>query len=418
MKKIIILLYIVLFFGMIHMYGQEKELLPNVVFILADDLGWADLPVYGNKFNEAPNISKLAAEGMKFTNVYAPAPVCSASPESIISRQYPADVGIIDFIPGHWRPHEKVNVPKNRTQYLPEKIITIGEAMESAGYSTGYFGKWHSGDGSKYHPSHQGFQEANVGQGYYNVKFDPPRGENSPERHFELLADFGTEFVEHGHRSVGRVLDALGLAENNIVIFFSDNGGIHERYEKVPLLATDKQSIYKKDSLLYSASSNKPNRGEKGTVYEDGIREPLIVKWPNKIKPGSCTDALMSSVDFFPTLVDVGAGTMPATQIFDGKSLVPELAGNPDKGERTLFWHYPVYHHMEPASAIRKGNWKLIQNVEYHSYELYNLQKDIGEVHDLVTSMPDKVIGLSKLLNQWRAQVGARLPAPNPDFGP
>ncbi len=448
---------------------QNSPEKPNIIFILADDLGWADLPVYGNKFNEAPNINKLSSEGVRFTNAYAACPVCSPTRASIMSGQYPARVGIIDFIPGHWRPYEKVIVPVNRTQYLPQEVITIGEAMKDAGYATGYFGKWHLGNMPEYHPLNQGFTEANVGQGFYNVKFNPPRAIGSQNRFSELLTDFGVEFIEknrdqpfflflahfdvhvqlnadqdlidkylrkkktegypcnaiyaamieHIDRSVGQItrkLDELGLTENTILVFFSDNGGLNKRYDRIPLLANSKKHIYKNDSLLYIASSNKPLREEKGSLYEGGIREPLLVKWPAKIKAGTVSDAIVSSVDFFPTLVDLAGGKLPGGQIFDGKSIVPELYGENEEVERALFWHYPVYHHGVPASALRKGDWKLIKDLVNKKFELYNLKEDIGELNDLSSSYPEKVSELSVLMEQWRKNVGARLPVPNPDF--
>ena len=140
--KLSILVPILLLFSSGVLFAKDR---PNIVFILADDMGWADLPVYGNKFNEAPRLSRLAEEGMLFTNAYAACPVCSPTRASIQSGQYPARVGVIDFIPGHWRPYEEVIVPKNKTQYLPSNITTIGEAMQNTGYKTGYFGKWHLG---------------------------------------------------------------------------------------------------------------------------------------------------------------------------------------------------------------------------------------------------------------------------------
>ena len=354
---------------------------PNIVFILADDLGWADLPAYGNTFNESPHIDKLASEGIRFTNAYAACPVCSPTRASIQSGQYPARVGVIDFIPGHWRPYEEVIVPKNRTQYLPSEIITIGEAMKSAGYATGYFGKWHLGNNSEHHPLNQGYDEANVGQGYYNVKFNPPREINSPKRLSELLTDFGESFIEnnkdnpfflfiahydvhvqldadqelidkylkkerkdsypgnavyaamieHLDRSVGRIVAKLketGLEENTIIIFYSDNGGLIGRFDKIPLLAKDKLGVYENNPLQYIASSNAPLRAEKGTVYEGGIREPLIVKWPGKIEGGSVSDALITSVDFYPTLLEIAGAENPAGPVLDGKSLLPELLEN------------------------------------------------------------------------------------------
>ena len=442
---------------------------PNIIFILADDLGWADLPAYGNTFNEAPHIDKLAREGMRFTNAYAACPVCSPTRASIQSGQYPARVGITDFITGHWRPYEEVVVPINRTQYLPEGIVTIGEALKNAGYATGYFGKWHLGNKPEHHPLNQGYDEANVGQGYYNVKFDPPRETNSPKRLSELLTDFGESFIEnnknnpfflfiahydvhvqldadqelidkylkkerkdnypgnaiyaamieHLDRSVGRIVAKLaetGLEENTIVIFYSDNGGLIGRFDKIPLLAKDKLGVYENNPLQYIASSNAPLRAEKGTVYEGGIREPLIVKWPEKIKKGSVSEALVTSVDFYPTLLEIAGAEQPARQVLDGKSLLPELLEGSYDSERAIFWHYPVYHHDVPAGAVRKGEWKLIENQVSGEVSLYNLRADISESMDLAELYPEKTSELKVLLQNWQQQVNAKFPVPNPEF--
>ncbi|MCG6191327.1 sulfatase [Maribellus maritimus] len=470
-KNIILILSILLVFKTVGSTcsTREKQVNPNIVFILADDLGWADLPVYGNKFNEAPAIAQLAKDGIYFPNAYAACPVCSPTRASIMSGQYPARVGITDFIPGHWRPYEKVIVPKNRNQYLPSEITTIGEAMKSAGYATGYFGKWHLGNESEYHPLNQGFDESNVGQGYYNVKFTPPRAEGTNRRLSELLADFGEEFIrkhqkepfflflahfdvhvqldadqelidkyrvktkiegypcnavyaamiKHLDQSVGRItkkLEELKLSENTIVVFFSDNGGLNKRYDSIPLLADSKASMYKNDSLLYVASSNKPLRGEKGTLYEGGIRVPLIVKWPAKIKKGMVSDAIVSSVDFFPTLVELAGRELPDDQVFDGKSLVSVLLGKNNDSERAIFWHYPVYHHDEPANAVRKGDWKLVQNLVDNHYELFNLRKDIQEANNCASTEPGKLDEMIHILKEWQQDIGAELPSPNPNF--
>jgi arylsulfatase A len=442
---------------------------PNIVFILADDLGWADLPAYGNTFNEAPHIDKLASEGVRFTNAYAACPVCSPTRASIQSGQYPARVGVIDFITGHWRPYEEVIVPKNRTQYLPEEIVTIGEALNDAGYATGYFGKWHLGNNPEHHPLSQGYDEANVGQGYYNVSFNPPRETNSPKRLSELLTDFGESFIEnnkdnpfflfiahydvhvqldadqelidkylnkerkdnypgnavyaamieHLDRSVGRIvakLEEAGLEENTIVIFYSDNGGLIGRFDKIPLLAKDKLSIYENNPLQYIASSNAPLRAEKGTVYEGGIREPLIVKWPARIKSGSVNEALVTSVDFYPTLLEIAGAEQPEGQVLDGKSLMPELLENKFDPERAIFWHYPVYHHDVPAGAVRKGDWKLIENQVSGKVSLYNLRADISEAMDLAELFPEKTSELKTILQNWQKEVNAQFPVPNPEF--
>lgn len=448
-------------------YPQSRK--SNIVFFLADDLGWADLPAYGNKFNEAPNISKLAESGMRFTNAYAACPVCSPTRASIQSGQYPARVGIIDFISGHWRPYEEVIVPQNRTQYLPLEIITMGEVMKSAGYATGYFGKWHLGNKPKHHPLNQGFDEANVAQGYYNVKFNPPRFHDPSERHSELLAGFGEEFieknkekpfflflaywdvhvqldadrdfidkylqkpkvygypcnavyaamVEHLDRSVGRIVDKLdeaGLSDNTLVVFFSDNGGLIGRFDQIPLLAQSKQMVYQDSPLKYIASSNAPLRAEKGTVYEGGIREPLIIKWPGKIEGGSVSEALVTSVDFYPTLLEITGMEKPEGQVLDGKSLLPVLLENNYDPDRAIFWHYPVYHHDVPAGAVRKGDWKLIENLVSGKVSLYNLQADISESMDLAELFPEKTTELKTLLQNWQKEIKAEMPVPNTEF--
>ena len=462
-----ILLVIAPFRGRSESSFPEK---PNIVFILADDLGWADLPVYGNSFNEAPNLDKLASEGMRFTNAYAACPVCSPTRASIQSGQYPARVGIIDFIPGHWRPYEEVIVPRNRTQYLPEEIVTIGEMMKSAGYATGYFGKWHLGNKPKHHPLNQGYDEANVGQGFYDVHFNPRRETIPSKRFSELITDFGEEFinknkehpfflflahydvhvqldadmdliekylkkktagnypgnaiyaamVEHLDRSVGRILANLkkhGLDGNTVVVFFSDNGGLISRFDRIPLLANNKLSVYEDGPLQYIATSNAPLRAEKGTVYEGGIREPLIVRWPGKIEAGSVCEAIVSSTDFYPTFMQLAGIKTPDTlQVLDGKSMVPALIENKFDPERAVFWHYPVYHHDVPAGAIRKGDWKLIENQVTKELSLYNLRVDISENINLADLYPEKAEELKKILTNWQQDVKAEFPKVNPNF--
>ncbi|WP_372647263.1 sulfatase [Draconibacterium sp.] len=451
---------------------KQKTKKPNIVFILADDMGWADLPVYGNRFNEAPRLAKLAEEGTRFTNAYAACPVCSPTRASIQSGQYPARVGVIDFIPGHWRPFEEVVVPKNRTQHLPTDITSLGEAMKTAGYRTGYFGKWHLGFWDEHHPSKRGYDSAYEykGGGFFNSKFSPHYEVNNPKQPLsDVLTDMSVNFLEENKdssfflflshydvhvqldadsalidkylkkekvdnypcnaiyaamvesvdKSVGRVLDKLdelGLAENTIVLFFSDNGGLKSRFDEIPLIDKSKQHIYENDSLLYIASSNTPLRAEKGTVYEGGIREPFIVRWPGKIGSGLVSDALISSVDFYPTFMALAEANMPEIQVFDGKNILPELMGNNREPERALFWHYPVYHHDVPKSVIRKGDWKLIENLVDGSFELYNLKEDISETNNLAEVNIARLKELKTELKAWQTNTGAALPVKNHDF--
>jgi uncharacterized sulfatase len=438
-------------------------------------MGWADLPVYGNLFNEAPNLTQMASEGIRFTDAYAACPVCSPTRASIMSGQYPARVGITDFITGHWRPYEEVIVPTNRTQYLPEEIITVGELMKDAGYATGYFGKWHLGFEDRHQPGNQGFGTVNVykGGGFFSYasRMSTPIQVKPGTLLSEALTDLSLDFirdhqddpfflylahydvhvqldadsmliekyldkekvygypcnavyaamVEHVDNSVGRILrelEELELAENTLVIFFSDNGGLVSRFDKIPLLANDKQYIYEGDTLLYVASSNAPLRAEKGTVYEGGIREPFIAWWPGQLEDGKVNSALISSVDFLPTFAELAGIELPDEQVFDGISLVDLLEGSESDPERAIFWHYPVYHHDEPASAIRKGKWKLIHNLVNDQRYLYNLETDIGETTNLSKSEQEIANELYQLLDKWRSDCGAEFPVPNPGFIP
>ncbi|MCD4711133.1 MAG: sulfatase [Bacteroidales bacterium] len=447
---------------------------PNIIFILADDMGWADLPVYGNQFNEAPNLTHMAEEGIRFTDAYAACPVCSPTRASIMSGQYPARVGITDYITGHWRPFEEVIVPKNRQQYLPLEIYTMAEAMKDAGYRTGYYGKWHLG-GEKYYPDSHGFDWWNIyqGGGFFNyakrmstpIEVAPGTvlsealtdlslrfiedAANQPfflylshfDVHVQLDADSTlidkylnkqkvpgypcnavyAAMVEHVDQSTGRILeklDEMGLSENTLVLFFSDNGGLVSRFDRIPLITESKQYLYKKDPLLYVASSNAPLRAEKGTLYEGGIREPMIMWWPGKLEQGVVNEEIISSVDFLPTFAELAGIELPGNQVIDGKSLVGIMEGKGVDPERAIYWHYPVYHHDSPASAIRKGDWKLIHYLVDDRIYLYNLKQDIGESRNLSELEPEKVAELYQQLEKWREDCHAEFPEPNPDFDP
>lgn len=442
---------------------------PNIVFILADDLGISDLPSYGNSFNEAPNIARLESQGVKFTNAYA-APVCSPTRASIQTGQVPARVGITDWIPGHWRPYEEVLSVINRTQQLPEDVSTIGEMLSASGYRTGYFGKWHLG---KKTPNERGYHEAVSSRGgpYYQgiagsaQAYDNERVSDALTRmgiefmerhkdnpfflfishfdvHVQLDADKGliekyknkpkadgypsnavyAAMIEHMDKSVGDVMDYLekaGLADNTIVIFYSDNGGLEDRFDGVPLLAGNALDAYPEGHpLTYIASSNAPYRGGKGSLFEGGVRVPMIVKWPGVTKSGSTYSGLASSVDFFPTIADFAGTDVPKDQIIDGYSLVPALKSGQVDTSRELFIHYPVYHHDIPKSALRKGDWKLVENLVNGEFELYNLKYDQAEEIDLVVSYPKKVEELKEALKKWQLKTNANAVSENPDFDP
>jgi len=425
---------------------------PNIVFILADDLGWADLGCYGNRFNETPNIDRLAAAGVRFTQFYAAAPVCSPTRYSIVAGQYPARVGLTAHIPGHWRPFEKLAEPPP-AQFIPPDVPTIAGVLRDAGYATAHFGKWHLG-GGRSGPAQRGFATAEEFGGNHTVPpARLPRGAG-PKRLAEHLADLSEQFIEANREkpffmhichtaphiplntteallakysrkppvpgypsradyaglveemdaSVGRVLAALekaGLADNTVVIFASDNGGLT------------------RESGGYPGTSNAPLREQKGTLYEGGIRVPLIIRWPGVAPRGAVCDAVGCSVDFFPTLLEIAGAAAPADHVLDGMSLMPAVR-NPagPHPRRSLYWHYPHYHTGRPSGAIRDGDDKLIEFFEDGRLELYDLKTDPGETKDLAAEAPEKVRTLWRKLKDWRQSVCAQMPQINPAYNP
>jgi uncharacterized sulfatase len=422
--------------------GASSDKRPNFVFILIDDMGWSDLGCYGNPFHETPNINRIARQGMRFTDAYAACPVCSPTRASILAGQYPARIGITDFIPGHWRPYEKLRAPINRQQYLPLESVTLAEALREAGYATACIGKWHLG-GGLHSPRNQGFDE--VASGVANRNDKQVSGFTDSAIHFitenknrpfflylshntvhipleapqELIdkyekkpkPDSGVNnpiyaaMVEHLDTNVGRLLtalDELGLAEGTLLVFFSDNGGLRQRF----------------DGKGQTVTTNAPLRDEKGTLYEGGIREPLIVRWPGVVKPGSVCNAPVSSVDFYPTFLEIAGIKRHPDHVLDGESLLPLLKETGELQRDAIFWHYPHYHHSTPAGAIRQSDWKLIEFYEDNRLELYDLKTDIGERKNLSAEMPQKARELHGKLAAWRRSVGAEMPTANPDFDP
>lgn len=427
---------------------------PNFVFVLMDDMGWSDLGCYGNTFHETPNIDRLASQGMRFTQAYAACPVCSPTRASILTGKYPARVGITDWIPGYGSKGKPMTTPDFH-QELPLSEVTIAEMLKRSGYRTGYVGKWHLGK-VPYYPTRQGF-DVNIGgthQGHPPSYFDPYGIPSLPDRKegeylTDRLTDEALKFIEESKdqpfllylahyavhtplqakkeliekyearvkpgmkekaavyaamhdsvdESIGRLmkkLDELKLAENTVFIFFSDNGGL----ERV--------------------TSNAPLRAGKAMLYEGGIREPLIVRWPGKVKAGSVCDSVVMSTDFFPTMLDMAGSTTPRPKNLDGVSMLPLLTQTGSIRREAVYWHFPHYHPVgaTPAGAIRKGDWKLIEYFEDGHVELYNIREDLSEKNDLAQKMPDKAAELRKQLAEWRESVSARMPTPNPEYVP
>jgi arylsulfatase A-like enzyme len=444
----------------------------NFVFILADDLGWADLACYGGDLHETPNIDRLARESMRFTDAYAAAPVCTPTRASIMTGKHPARLHMTI-----WHEAAAATPPQNRkvippavVANLPLEEVTIAEALREGGYRTALAGKWHLGTAG-YYPETQGF-DINIGGTFWGAPptfFYPYRGLAGKELRYvphlgngrpgEYLTDRLTDealktldyetgrpfflylahhavhtpieakapmvekyrarmrpgmhhqnaayaaMVQSLDESVGRVqadLERRGLADNTVIIFTSDNGGYINRYGS------------------QTVTSNYPLRSGKGSLYEGGVRVPLMVKWPGVTKAASTCAEPVYSADLFPTMLEMARQPAPSGpgRERDGMSLAP-LLGNPSARLQrdALFFHYPHYYATtSPVSAVRARDWKLLEYHEDGRLELYHLAKDLSESNNLAPQLPERTEELRRLLDGWRQSVNAQMPAPNPGY--
>ncbi len=434
---------------------------PNIVLIFADDLGWKDAGFNGSDYYETPNLDRFSKQGMVFTQAYACGANCAPSRACLLSGQYTPRHGVYavgDTKRGPEKLMRMLPVPNNTR--LDPKNVTLAEALKAAGYATGKFGKWHLGEDNGSEARAQGF----------DVDFDPRRGNpnargkdpEDPKGIFSITREAG-DFIETNrdrpffayvaHHAIHSTLEArprtlakfkakragaqhsdplyaactydfddgvglllarlakLGLEQNTLVLFTSDNGGTPR-------------------------SSQEPLRGAKGCYYEGGIREPMAVRWPGVVKPGTRCDVPVANVDFYPTFVDAAGGVVPSGKVLDGESLVPLFNGRSALKRTSLFWHFPGYldqpvprgrdkvFRTRPVSVIRKGDWKLhLYHEEWqldggrakldsnNAAELYNIRTDVGERSDLALSNTARRDELLDDLLAWMKKVNAPLPA-------
>ncbi len=420
---------------------------PNVVFILADDLGYFQTGCYGSNYYRTANIDRLAAEGIRFTDAYAACSVSSPTRASIMTGKYPARLHLTDFIPGNQNDNYPLSQPEWH-KYLPLEEVTLAEMFSGKGYRTAIFGKWHLSkekfgpESLPFNPDKQGFDQHFVSDKpdrNSDPELDPHKSDSigntsvrfireNSDNPFFLFVSFsaihnplmdkadsiswwenvpGSEKDENNpviaamlsrlDRNVGKILDALdfsGLASKTIVVFFSDNGGLAGDAKQTPL------------------------REGKGWLYEGGIRVPLIIKWPGVIKKGRISKEIVSSVDFMPTFCDlIGSERFPSV---DGVSLLDHLKTGRPLPERNIYWHYPHYHNGPPSGAVRSGKWKLIEWYESSilengkpAYELYNLENDISESVDLAEREKAITLKLADDLRKWREELNAQMPVRN-----
>ncbi|MEM1442624.1 MAG: sulfatase [Verrucomicrobiota bacterium] len=478
MKRIFLILALVLSCGFIR--GEEKPL--NFILVLVDDLGWMDLTCQGSDFYRTPNIDRLAAEGMRFTDGYSASAVCSPTRVAVQTGRHPHRLGVTDWIRSRFQRGGLGTPEANPTEYvgnanrkllcppnpfwMEHSEITLAEALQEEGYETAYIGKWHLGDPDWY-PEFQGFVENRGGCDYGQPPsfFDPynqPKGKHESLREgiykipgrepgeylthreadeaVELIEKWKDEpfFIQLSHYAVhtpiqalpevaakyegtpgetqqnakyaamvesvddamGSMLEALekhGIDDRTVILFTSDNGGL------------DRNS---------SPTDNAPLRSGKGYAYEGGIRVPFLVRLPGVIPAGKTSDTPVTSIDIFPTFLEMAGVSLPSDRPIDGKSLVSYLKAGGESGleREELIWHFPHYRHDPgPYSIIRQGNWKLIKFWE-GIYELYDLENDLSEANNLATEMPEKVEVLNALLLAQLNETGARLPKENPDY--
>ena len=438
-------------------FGTQQK--PNIVFFLVDDFGWGALSSAGNPFHETPNIDSLSEVGMSFTNGYAACTVCSPSRAAILTGAYPGRTDLTDWIAGHKKLYAKLSVPDWNMKMDPERI-TLAEALKEQGYRTQFVGKWHLMPRdqpdlwAEHTPEAHGF-DVNIGgrewglprgPGKYFHPWDMPNLEGE-EGDFltDRLTDYAVEFIDqhrqepflvyfsyytvHGpimgkpelvekyekkkttgdfgeysaayaamvqslDESVGRVIQQLkntGLIENTIIIFTGDNGA---------------------DKNIYCGGL----KGFKGFSHEGGTREPFVISGPG-ITQGSC-EVPVIGMDFYPTILELIGAPLKPEQHQDGVSLVPLLTQTGSIKERSLYWHYPHYHRTKPYGAVRNGDWKLIELFEGGALELYNLEEDPTEENNLAQTHPEKAAALLKELRDWRTEVEAQMPTPNPNYDP
>jgi arylsulfatase A-like enzyme len=444
---------------------------PNIIFIMADDLGWQDVGYMGAEFFETPNIDRLAAEGMTFTAAYSGGPNCAPTRACLMSGTYtprhqiytpggkskgnPAYMRLL--VPANSRKdkslEEKAEAQFQINNSLDPDFVCIPEILSPVGYRTARLGKWHLG------PDTQGFDLSSAngkggpdGSFYGNVdvaeqltdravKFIeenregpfflylthwdvhvPHRARRDVVKKYQTKLDQLAEgqrrnfhpvyaaMIEAVDLSVGRVaakVDELGIGDDTLIVFTSDNGG------------------------LPSVSQLEPLRGSKGSLFEAGVRVPACMRWIGRIKPNSTCGTPITSVDFLPTFARLAGGQLPTTQPIDGTDISPLLMGK-DIAERSIFWHFPLYLQGQgltievpggatyswrgfPSTSLRRGDWKLIEFHEDDTVGLYHLKDDPGETHNLAAAMPDRVAQLRAELNAWQADTKAPVPTePNP----
>ena len=440
----------------------QKKTTSNIILILVDDLGINDVGCYGNKIIHTPNIDKLAEQGMRWQNAYSSCPVSSPTRAALLTGKTPARLhftGHVTAIEKHRHPENSAILPPNDLMYIPLEEITIPEMLKPYGYISANIGKWHVGM-KGFWPENQGF-DVNIGgwthgsppshffpykdpKSSWNPEIPNLKGGKIGEYLTDRLTDETIQFIKNNKEkpfftylsyyavhtpleapdslvkkyiplvantkinpiyaamvesvdsNVGRImklLEELSLSKSTIVIFASDNGGLED------------------------VTDNGPYKRGKGHLYEGGIRVPLIMRWPGKIKPGTISQNRTISTDIFHTIKDIISPRKLDKASEDGRSLVSDFNMNKRQKMRNLYWYYPHYGiGQDPGSIIISGDYKLIEHYDPYRFELYNITKDISEQKNLTDQMPQKAEELKTKLHNWLNITKPILHTPNPGF--
>jgi len=412
---------------------------PNIVVIFADDLGINDLACYGRRDQPTPNLDQLAAEGLRFTSAYCAQPICSPSRAALLTGKHPARLHITTFLPGRANAKSQKLLHPQIAMQLPLAEKTLAEHLKEHGYATACIGKWHLG-GADFGPQKQGFDvvhagrantppsETEGGKGEYDLTAraeqfiddnkDKPfflyLPHNTPhiplaakpelvEKHRDAFNPVYAAMMETMDDCVGRILKKLDehqLGGRTIVLFTSDNGGLHvHEFAGSP------------------ATHNTPYRGGKGYLYEGGLRVPAIIRWPGQLRPAVVERPLVNT-DWLPTLLALAG--LPVPEGLDGVNVADELKGTAGPVARKFFWHFPHYNNQggRPSGAVRDGDWKFIVYYDTGVVELYHLRDDVSESKNLAPDQRERAAELNRLHQVWRKEIGAQMNTPNPDFDP
>lgn len=436
---------------------------PNIVFILIDDMGWADGGCFGSKYYNTPQIDAFARSGVRFTTAYAACAVCSPTRAALMTGKYPARLHITDYIPGERPPTNALFKLPDWMQHLPLEETTLATALKRLGYATGHIGKWHLG-GGKYLPQFQGF-DTNIAGGanghpasyfwpYGNKKNNSrvpglaERGGHKGEYLTDQLTDEAVNFIEENkdhpfylnfchyavhiplmgkQELIDEAADKPGADGQSNKIYYAMIRSVDESVGRI-MKELDDLHLVDNTVVVFSsdnggfvssrppATSNSPLRNGKGSAYEGGLRVPLIIRAPGVTHAGTVCDTPVITMDFFPTLLELaGADKSASRTAVDGVSIVPLLRGENQVPHAELFWHYPHYWSpgkVSPYSVARIGDWKLIRFYETRREELYDVKSDLSETHDLAASDPSKRKELGTRLDAWLKEVGAQMPIP------